>query len=687
MYKIGNTYLSCSTMTLKKDLQTTKLNAKVFELLRLFLTQENLIVSREDAIEIIWKGNEGVGRKGFTNAIWLLRNVFKELGEGDKAFITIPKVGYQLNLEVSAVIDEQPAKPQFSYPWLAIAIVLFCTTAIGIYYLYTHNKMPASSFERASLTNYEGVEEQMSISNNGRYMAFQWTKQPSKGKIYIRDLTRQNSPLKLFSSGNYMEGSPAWSKSDEQLAYIRILDNNICQLRVRNFKTNKDILVADDCFNEQFRRIIAWSKKDENVLIYAKQFDNKVALFEHSLTTNEQKQITFPSQNETDFSPEYSYDDSKLVYIRERNKTMLFDVRLLKNNNKITGFNKSDHTILENKVSIIDVDWHGVASTLFINYSEAGAAIVALIDLKGNEIARYSHSGLPSSIRYSKHENKLYVVEHISKEYIAEVEMVSGEIKRRISSSSRDMYARYSLADDKILFLSNRSDYWSIWVNNGVTSKDLTGTLGNASIPAVAHSATKLAVQIRELNGKTSLYVADYNQDEFKVLDIGGLNADNLSWLLDDSGLYFHASNDENTGIYHLNFASGKVEQRLSNADVYGIEDAHGNIYSSKVNLDGIWRFDIKTKRQEQITSELSKDDYGSFYIRGDFLYYLYRDVKYDQVKRISIVDNMAEPEILTKFPANTVRRYFGLSSGQENTILVTLKLTNEADITSIKLP
>ena len=111
-YQIGPCTLDCSIMTLSCGSQSVKLSAKVFELLKLFIESPDHIVSRQTAIDVIWDGNQGVGEKGFTNSVWLIRKSFKDLNIEDDLLLTLPKLGYQLILPICAI-----SVASFNYPY------------------------------------------------------------------------------------------------------------------------------------------------------------------------------------------------------------------------------------------------------------------------------------------------------------------------------------------------------------------------------------------------------------------------------------------------------------------------------------------------------------------------------------------------------------------------------------------
>ncbi|MFT5788853.1 MAG: Tol biopolymer transport system component [Shewanella sp.] len=684
-YQVGECELDCKLMSLNYQAQSIKLSSKVFQLLLLFINNPDNIVSRQQATDSLWLSNEAVGKKGFTNAIWVIRKAFKELGVEDEVFNTLPKLGYQLTLTVTvkrAVASTTKlsiGRKQFVY--IALSLLFICM--IGLFYLQSTvkeviNKSTAVTTDiikasKIKVTNYEGVEEHLSVSHDGKRLAMQWRADNLTGKIYIKDLSNTESPLTLISFEDNEEASPSWSISDEKLAYVRIDQSGECQVRVRNLIHNTDTLIASDCFYLPYKRVVSWSSLDDDTLVYAKQNEDSVALVSYNLTTNLSKQVTFPSRNEIDYAPKWLAADSKIAYIRESGTATVANLIL----QTINGGMK---TLISNNASIVDFDYSTAHDLFYVNNVDGASAIISRIRSNGTILAPIRNASLPSSITLSDINEQLYISEHISKEYITQQPYTGDGILRRISSSSRDMYARYSTTSDDILFMSNRSKLWSVWKNNKVSSKNLTKNLGNVTVPAISPINTHFAVNISD-DGRSSLFLGDINSENFSAIDINGLEADNLSWSKDGEYLYFKGSSQDQAGIYKLHVNSGKLESIIQNNAVFAVEgELSSIIYLSKFNENGIWRYDQATGELTQVTNKLAKYDFGSFYYEQGYLYYISRQSKLDVIERIEVT-NTSEVHIVKQFPANSIRKFFGLAAADGHSFLATLKVANEADV------
>ncbi|WP_186300581.1 winged helix-turn-helix domain-containing protein [Shewanella sp. KCT] len=679
-------------MSLKHADSSIKLSSKVFELLMLFIDSPDNVVSRQQAIDTIWLGNEGVGKKGFTNGIWVLRKTFKDLGIEEEVFNTLPKLGYQLTLTVQPIDSQTTPSPTRSYTryfrhaaFVTISLVAALLLWLGLSDISDQQPVqigqlrPVTNPTKLKVTNYGGVEEHIAVSHDGQRLAMQWRDNSLSGKIYIKELSQVDAPLTLISFENNEEASPAWSRSDEKLAYVRLDPAGGCQVRVRNLLDNTDQLIASDCFYIPYKRIVSWSGVDDKRLLYAKKMQDRVALMAYHFDTAEHQQVSFPDKNEIDYAPKWLDQDTQLAFIRERAASNLLSLILQ------TG-DGSERELIQNSPSIVDFDYSAREQLFYVNNLDGAAAIISRIHKDGSQLAPLAQSGLPSSISLSDTNAMLYVTEHISKEYITQQAYGDGKQLRRISSSSRDMYGKYAKATGDILFLSNRSALWSIWRNNKVSSKNITHSLGNVGVPAISPVSSDFAVNIITDTGRT-LYIGNIESENFRAIDIQGIEADNLSWSADGEALYFKGFAKEKNGIYKLNVKSGELEKITQQQGVYAIEGQDANhLYLSKFDQNGIWHLDRTTNQMTLITDKLAKYDYGAFYYEQGYLYFLSRDAEHDAIMRISLADKDHKPELVQSFAPDAVRKFFGLSPADGHSFLVTLKLANEADVFGYKL-
>ncbi|MBQ4812241.1 winged helix-turn-helix domain-containing protein [Pseudoalteromonas luteoviolacea] len=97
----------CQELTLSKDGRKISLKEKPAQILALLVTQPEKIHSKSEILEVVWPGRTVTEQVVFQN-IGHLRALF-----GDDAIKTFSKKGYQWQLPLSAV-SEQNAAPQMS---------------------------------------------------------------------------------------------------------------------------------------------------------------------------------------------------------------------------------------------------------------------------------------------------------------------------------------------------------------------------------------------------------------------------------------------------------------------------------------------------------------------------------------------------------------------------------------------
>ena len=679
-YQIGPSTFNYKLMALSYHGQSVKLSSQVCDLLLLFINSPEQIVEREVAIKELWNGNEGVGKKAFTNTIWLIRKIFRDLNIDEEVFETLPKLGYKLNFKVTNVTSLINRKP------LMIFSITIAAIALLISYFFINQNLPkddftndlnSNSLEPSKVTYLEGVEEHIAVSHSGTRLAMQWQTNQLDGKIYLKNLENQDAPLELLSLTTDKEASPAWSASDNKLAYVRITDENVCEVRVREFDTNKDYLVASDCFYIPFWRVLTWSDTDDNELIYAKQFKDYVALVSYSLETKQSKIITQPKKNEINFAPKFFSQTSQFAFIRANNGINTLSL-ILRNENG------TEKEIISHSRSIVDFDYSAKKKMFYVSMQENGNSIIARFDHLLNELPPIKNLGLLSSIVVSDVNDKLYVTKHISKEYIIQ-QSYTGNVLRKISSSSRDMYANLSPISNNILFLSNRSSFWSVWKNDGVSSKNLTKDLGSVGIPAISPTSTNYAVNIN-IENVNKLYIGDIKSERLRQVDVNGIESEFVTWSRDGAYLYFIEINKTKKAIYRLSVSSSEI-QKVSNvnAEFIVVGESDSILYMSRYNEDGIWKLNLENQELSLVTSKLLGDDFGAFYYENNHLYYVERTKTQDLVKKISIND-INTSETITSFPANSIRRFVGLAGADETSFLLTLKVANEADVLAFDL-
>ncbi|CAM2867086.1 PD40 domain-containing protein [Shewanella amazonensis] len=682
-FKLNNFIIDCHNMTIDNGDKSVKLPIKVFDYLKLFLFNENHIVEHEDAINRIWNGNEGVGKRGYINAMWQIRKAFTDLGaDCDELFKTLPKVGYVLTVTPEPIPRLAVPAPTRRWP-LLVLISLMLLAGLASYSLIQNRKFGPAQEQiedtmkfpaLTSVTNFQGVEEHPAISNDGNMLAFQWLQENRHSGLYIKDLSDSKNPLRLVSSGKYQEALPIWSPDDTALAYVRIDDKNQCQIRVKQLRTQQEKLIDTDCGYVEFKKMLDWSP-DGRMLLYPKRINGIFAFFKYDFVTEKTTQVSFPEKNTSDFMGIWLENNQDIVVVREQ--AQQYKLILL----QPSGQEKS---LLDYKESITGLTRGKDNNQVFVNFSENGKIATYLLsfnNIDAPELKLINQLSGASGLSFNHKTNELLVAKHQSSEYIVQRRFDSAQIVRRVFSSNRDLYGQFISDPENIVFVSNRSANWDLWRQNEQEARNLTNGIGTVNFASVSpdgkHFATAL---VKEGDDKQRLYIGNVQDGHLIRVDTGSLTPTFPTWSLDGSLVYFSAIKNNHNGIYQLDIKTSTTTQLTFTDEIYAIPAGNDQLLVSRTNEDGIWRFDINSNQFSQIVTDLSINDFGSFFIQDDELYYLTRTKQSDIIKKYQENDNDA---ILAIYPADSVRKYFGISKGDSDSFLITLNSIYDADIFS----
>ncbi|MBS3796868.1 winged helix-turn-helix domain-containing protein [Pseudoalteromonas sp. BDTF-M6] len=681
--KLTSTYAHCdfliagvrfkvSQSLLEHNGTEVKLTAKAAELLLLFLTSPDNVVDFDSAVTHVWDDNAEVGRKGFTNAVWMLRKGFKDVGYEDDVLESIPKVGYRLVAKITTL--EKESEPSVKKPLtkrlrlmaMGGVIVLVLSFAASYLLLKSDSWHQSAGVSYNKTTNFEGVEELPSVSHNGQYLAFTWIRENEFSQIYIKNLLNGDAPLKQVSGSRFKEVSATWSPNDNHIAYARVAADGKCEVITKDLLLNNEVKVASGCYYIPYRRLIDWSISAPNHLVYAKQLDDRVALFKVDLKSNAEIQLTFPNAGEIDFAPR-SFDD-KVYFVRDTQSKYITELNVLDGEGKVARIGKE-------MLGIVDFDLAEDIQMLFVNTMVDSDHRLVSLTMDGELVRTISKGRLSSNINYSQQRNSVFVVEHNSNEYIANIDLASGQVRAKVVSSSRDLYGEYMPIKQAYVFLSTRDKSWGVWQKTATESINLTAGLGEAALPRVHQPTGKILVRVKPHTGASRLFVLQ--DGEKHVLDLDGIEPNFYSWSDDGETVYFSASEKQKLGIFAYHMESGQIERLTQTGEVYALELDDTRLVVTKQSANGLWIFDKQTKQFTLLSEQLDKADFGAFYIQDGDVYFVKRTKLADQIMKITSTDI----QLVREFPANSIRRFFGIAKGESGSAILTMKLANEADI------
>jgi len=246
------------------------------------------------------------------------------------------------------------------------------------------------------------------------------------------------------------------------------------------------------------------------------------------------------------------------------------------------------------------------------------------------------------------------------------------------------MFGQFVASSQEVLFLSNRSGAWELWVNQDTGSKQLTHSLGIVGVPAASPVDEHYVLPMKPKGAKNyNLYLGLVSGDEpTKISEIKG-DVRNPSFSNDGRKIYYSSNVDGHWSLYVYHLDSQQSEFVVAHAAKYGVEDNTGGVYYSRDNQAGIFYHPNDGGEERLITAELSTGDWGSFFYQNEALYFLKRSDISDQIIEMT-ADN--QQQLLFTLPAVSIRGQRALAKADDNTIVVSMLGINDADIYSVSL-
>ncbi|WNC73798.1 winged helix-turn-helix domain-containing protein [Thalassotalea psychrophila] len=677
-YKLGRFTINCHELTIAYGGESIKLPKKLFNLLMLFISNSENTVNTQQAIDIVWQGNEGVGKTGFPQAMWHLRKAFSDLGaENEEVFKTVHKVGYAL------IINPEPIRKEYELQkrskvsrlqtFIAAVIALLILVAMSYHLVVQTDKTKVNSARLISHTDLPGIERQPAISPNGRYLAYIWNQQDLVEQIYVQDLNNPNVAAKAITDNLAQKTSPAWSADNESLAYLLRSSDKACELKVRQLVSKVLKVLDNGCAFSATQSRLSWSV-DGNHILYPKQLNEKIGLFSYDLERNKPAQVTFPAVGERDLMGIYSKNNKKIIFVRKSDQQ---SVLMQLKDGKETALH-----IQQGK--ILGINWHYNFNKIYMTVLINGHHISQSYNINDNSIKVLDYVHSLSRLSIDQQQNSLYFSRVLNKPFILQSSLIDDRAVTRVKSDDKNYYGRYLANSSDVLFISDRSGDKDLWLKYPSGTRNLTQNSGKVLVSAVSLDSKHFVVNLKNpMKYKYQLYLAKLPGAQLTLLNTGDLEPINPSWSRDNQGIYFSATSEAGTGLFLLNIASGEVRQVTFKNEVYAMEGADGMLYVSRKGAKGIWQVDPKSLSEKLVISNLAEQDFGNYFWENNSIYYLLRSKKYDYIMQW-------RPDqkdlIIKQFPAQSIVEYFGISAADAHTFLVTIQRANNANIYSTSL-
>ena len=688
------------------------LRNKVMLLLVYLADNHHRLVSRKELIEVIWSGNDGVGEKALTNAIWQLRNALGKPPVCAECILTVPKSGYQLLLQVTddttnssdsnSIIDEgnsesqqNPVVPTLTLPKSLskvrisiIAFVLMLGAGALLYNMLRTNVPSASRWlnqQSILITQYPGTEKQSKISPDGRHFVYV-RRVNAQDDLFMQpiDGPKSTETIRQLTNNPQSESSPTWSPNAKQLIFIRGNKKRLCGIYHLDLSSNNETLMTQ-CHNSLMTKV-NWSPDGKHLSIYDKRNNEDVGgLYLYDLSSQVKTRLAVPGSNNywIDGVHAWSTDSQYLAFTHSSriHQTELYLFHLA--TKKVTQLTTSNQLI------------NGVAfnadgqSLVYSAFEDERAQLWQIDRIGGASIAlniqgyNPSISALGQSMIYESKKDSRYIgAVDVSK-------AADGTVKPIIESLGSETIHSYSGATKQIIFSSTRNGHSQLWIANSDGS--------NAQSIALPEHLSKVDFGIMSPTSDKVAFIAKQNDNQFFQVYTFSLKSGQLRQISHDNQDHFAPSwsNDGQTlfaatpltgrwELWAYSITEKPPKQLTENGGGF-YRESQGKRFFTKADAPGLWQLNDNGS-ETLIISKMLQIDWGNWDVANEGIYYVSRDKSFDHIMFYSFAN--AKHTSIKQWPKNTISIYKNFTlDNQSKQIYVSLKRMLEVDIVLLQAP
>ncbi|CAI3790754.1 winged helix-turn-helix domain-containing protein [Rheinheimera sp. MM224] len=623
---LGTCLIQHDNHKISGPLTEVQLPARVFEVLQYLIQHQDRAVSRQELIQQIWSGNDAVGQKGLTNAIWQLRKAFEQAGAEQELILTIAKTGYELALKPQYASPEylisqikSVASPRRWIWWL-----LGLSMVVVIVILWFNRQQPAQietalkpDIRPRQLTSMLGVEEMPSFSRDGRYMAFMADISGQAPGIFRLDLQQMNKAAEPLTPENQYATAPSWSPDQQQLAYLAV-EGNDCQVQLLDLNSKQTETLAN-CFHQNLQNTLSWSASSNMLAFAAVNELGGVSIQGRDMSTGRMERLSSPRADTQDYPLAFANHSAQLAYVRQTKHLGMIYLR---------QSDGSSRALTKDPLYIYSLAWSPDDRFLYFNSVWQGELSILQISVQTGQITPLSYVKAPGriAVRLGPQPELVYT-QYNSEEQLYRIR-VGQEPVLMPKTLGRELYPEYTAASDQLLFMSSRSGRFDLWHSDLAQTKVQrvhTTEEGLVDIASLAPDGEHFVVPARRSEKEVlQLYLGTLSGSDFKPASEKPFESQHASWSRDSRSLYFSSNISGDWQIWRLDLQSGISQQHTVKGGIFAREAPDGRLLYVKALTGGIWLQDQKGGEQ-LLVPQLAEVDWGNWLVDEKGIYYLQR--------------------------------------------------------------
>lgn len=647
--------------------ESKALQPKFIEVLAFLAHKYPQLVTREELIEEIWNGNQFVGEKALTNAVWNLR---KALSNDDVPIIeTIRKTGYRLLVEpqfieakptiTQALNEELTAKKSLT---LYSVITIATLSIIGVLLFLFYPKDIAREATRLdSLTSAPGRELFPDISHDQKYLLYSWRKINHPADLFVKDLTQPDLPPKQLTFSPESEASPVWGRDNLTVYFYRkAWSQSDCKIIKMVVATSQETEIAS-CpatsniyldISPDFKTLaFTGNSNEEGTGIYFQDLTD--------LAKPPRRFSCIDSCDYTDRSISFS-PDGQYAAVTRRAESLIEDVHLVNlsdNSAKQLTFGEGD---------IKGLTWSSDSKRVVYAVKSSMSRYGRVVDIVSGEIKPLNIDGFsfPRSVPNS---DDIVFHQWRVPAFVAYMPLdsdIAATPFPMIQSSFSHTSAQYSAINDQIAYISNESGYNEIWLAkpDGTARKRLTKLKNNLIAPRWSHDGEHIAFLATLTDRESSkIYILNVNNLSVRELHTPFDNIYRPSWSLDGKSIIAAGTIAKDSKLYRIPVDGSEPEVIADTVARFAIETSDNKIWYVKNSRRGLWMIDLaKNNKPVQVIARKQFKALYNWTVGNNGIYFQTDRENHHRIDFYSFDDHSIKP--IVKLPKRTLNRFGSMS-------------------------
>jgi len=645
--KVLSKIFSVGEFTIERDLNTISHNGKcqivepkVMALLCYLSSHANEVISRDRLMEDVWRSQVSEG--AVNRVIGLLRKTLSDNAESPRYIQTIAKKGYRLIADVKNIEDVNNdtiiSAKENSHPnllltkftakkalLLSLFVVLLLSAINWQSFTASSNKIfkiTNPKFEQ--LTSEQGFEYDASLSKDELWLVYRHRK--NADQPYHLYLKKRNKLQKTqLTDSDFNDRSATISHDKSKVVFFR-KGQNTCHLKLLTLDKDANPIKVEELFQcgavEHYSNVV-WAPDDLSVY-FTDRIDSSMPyqIYQLHLSTLKVDEITHREDN--------YYGDNELALSPSGEQLLFFRNKYWGNNQVFVKnlLTKEQRKITELGFLSWTPSWTPDEKGVLFSDNRSGGKL-KLLDIATGDIQTLYQSAqsinspqLSASGKHIVYSTKTADVDLWQSDLIKNTTnnlVVQPRVKLDINSSRIDSQPIYSKDGNSLLFLSNRNGELQLWL------KKEGGLLSIESFP----NNTKIDTYAWHPNGVTAIvatsdkqvYLLNTQTLTTELINLNGQSAAFPSFSSDGNTMYFTSDISGDWQLWSYKLLEKSLVQITQNGGYQAkADDINEMLYFNKYRQQGIWQLDLKTAKEKQITSNVSRS--LNFKVCSDSIYY-----------------------------------------------------------------